>query len=91
MLARKIGEEKFKKFIEDTKLLKNSDIQLEEVGNPIKFKWNKCKLETISRTWNYNNAITSNDYLRFNIKWWKNCKTQLDKIEENRNITVDNL
>ena len=48
LLARKIGEEKFKKFIEDTKLLKNPDIQLEEVGNPIKFKWNKCKLETVS-------------------------------------------
>ena len=80
LLARKIGEEKFKKFIEDTKLLKNPDIQLEEVGNPIKFKWNKCKLrDYFLWTWNYNNAITSNDYLRFNIKWWKNCKTQLDK------------
>ncbi len=55
LLARKIGEEKFKKFIEDTKLLKNSDIQLEEVGNPINFKWNKCKLETIS----YGHGITT--------------------------------
>ncbi len=48
LIARKIGEEKFKQFIDDTKLLKNSDIQLEEVGSPIKFKWNKCKLETVS-------------------------------------------
>ncbi len=55
LLARKIGEEKFKKFVEDTKLLKNPDIQLEEVGNPIKFKWNKCKLETIS----YGHGITT--------------------------------
>ena len=55
MLARKIGEEKFKKFIQDTKLLKNPDIQLEEVGNPIKFRWNKCKLETIS----YGHGITT--------------------------------
>ncbi len=55
LLARKIGKEKFKKFIEDTKLLKNPDIQLEEVGNPIKFKWNKCKLETIS----YGHGITT--------------------------------
>ncbi len=47
-IARKIGKEKFKEFIEDTNLLKTSDIQLEEVGNPIKFKWNKCKLETVS-------------------------------------------
>ena len=55
LLARKIGEEKFKKFIQDTKLLKNPDIQLEEVGNPIKFRWNKCKLETIS----YGHGITT--------------------------------
>ena len=55
LLARKIGEEKFKKFIKDTKLLKNPDIQLEEVGNPINFKWNKCKLETIS----YGHGITT--------------------------------
>ena len=48
MIARKIGEEKFKKFIQDTKLLTKPDIQLEEVGKPIKFKWNKCKLETVS-------------------------------------------
>ena len=31
LLARKIGEEKYKKFINDTKLLSNSQIQLEEV------------------------------------------------------------
>ena len=47
-IARKIGEEKFKDFIEDSNLLKTSDIELEEVGNPIKFDWNKCKLETVS-------------------------------------------
>ena len=47
-IARKIGEEKFKDFIEDSNLLKTSDIELEEVGTPIKFDWNKCKLETVS-------------------------------------------
>ena len=47
-IARKIGEEKFKDFIEDSNLLKTSDIELEEVGIPIKFNWNKCKLETVS-------------------------------------------
>ena len=46
MIARKIGEEKFKKFINETNLLKSPNLQLEEVGNPIKFNWNKCKLET---------------------------------------------
>ena len=48
LIARKIGEEKYKKFIKDAQLLKNSEIQLEEVGSPIKFDWNECKLETIS-------------------------------------------
>ena len=55
LLSRKIGENKFKKFIEDTKLLKNPNIQLEEVGNPIKFNWNKCKVETVS----YGHGITT--------------------------------
>ena len=35
LIARKIGEEKFKKFINESRLLKNPDLQLEEVGNPI--------------------------------------------------------
>ncbi len=48
LIARKVGEEKFKQFIKNTKILKSPDLQLEEVGNPINFKWNKCKLETVS-------------------------------------------
>ena len=48
LIARKIGEEKFKQFLEKTKLLKSPNLQIEEVGNPLSFKWNKCKLETIS-------------------------------------------
>ena len=48
LIARKIGEEKFRKFIENTNLLESPELQLEEVGNPIDFKWNKCKLETVS-------------------------------------------
>ncbi len=48
LIARKVGEEKFKQFIKNTKILKRPDLQLEEVGNPINFKWNKCKLETVS-------------------------------------------
>ena len=55
IIARKIGQEKFKKFITDTKLLKTSEIQLEELGNPIGFEWNKCKLETVS----YGHGITT--------------------------------
>ena len=48
ILAKKIGEEKYRKFIKKTKLTKNPDIELEEVGVPHRLKWNKCKLETIS-------------------------------------------
>ena len=55
LIARKIGEEKYKKFIDDSNLLKNPDIQLEEVGTPLEFDWNKCKLETVS----YGHGITT--------------------------------
>ncbi len=48
VLAKKIGEEKFKEFILKTKITKNPLIELEEVGIPHKLKWNKCKLETIA-------------------------------------------
>ena len=47
-IARKIGEEKYKKFIEDSKLLETPDLEIEEVGHPINFNWDKCKLETVS-------------------------------------------
>ena len=47
-IAKKIGEKKFKRFLEKTKILKSPDFELEEIGNPLNFEWNKCKLETIS-------------------------------------------
>ena len=55
MIAKKIGEKKYKEFLEVSHLLKNPDIQLEEVGYPVKFNWNKCKLETVS----YGHGITT--------------------------------
>ena len=48
ILAKKVGEENYKRFIKKTKLTKNPEIELEEVGTPHQLKWNKCKLETIS-------------------------------------------
>ena len=48
MLAQKIGEQNYKNFINDTNLLNTPNFQLEEVGRPLNFNWNKCKLETIS-------------------------------------------
>jgi cell division protein FtsI (penicillin-binding protein 3) len=48
MLARKIGEKDYKEFINKTNLLSTPDFQLEELGSPLRFKWDKCKLETVS-------------------------------------------
>ena len=48
VLARKVGEKNFKEFIKKTKLTKDPEIELEEVGFPHKFEWNRCKLETVS-------------------------------------------
>ena len=48
ILAKKIGEKKYKEFIKKTKLTNNPVIELEEVGVPHQLRWNRCKLETIS-------------------------------------------
>ena len=48
ILAKKIGEDRFKEFIKKTSLTKSPEIELEEVGSPHKLSWNKCKIETIS-------------------------------------------
>ncbi|MDC0619256.1 penicillin-binding protein 2, partial [Pelagibacteraceae bacterium] len=48
MLAKMIGEQKFREFIKTTKLIESPELQIEEVGVPHKIKWEKCKLETVS-------------------------------------------
>ena len=48
ILAKKIGEDRYREFIKKTKINNNPEIELEEIGVPHKLKWNKCKLETIS-------------------------------------------
>jgi len=55
MIARQIGEIKLKNFIEKLGLLKIADFELEEIGQPHNFKWEKCKLETVS----YGHGITT--------------------------------
>ncbi len=47
-IVRKIGEEKYKQFLKDLNLFDSPKFELDEIGNPIPFNWNKCKLETIS-------------------------------------------
>jgi len=55
MIARQIGEKKLKNFIENLGLLNVIDFELEEIGQPLKFNWGKCKLETVS----YGHGITT--------------------------------
>ena len=55
MIARQIGETRFKNFIENLGLLKVINFELEEIGQPLSFKWEKCRLETVS----YGHGITT--------------------------------
>jgi len=48
MIGRKVGKEKLKSFLERLGLLKTINFELEEIGRPLSFKWEKCKLETVS-------------------------------------------
>jgi|TARA_B110000211_G_scaffold129027_1_gene148222 cell division protein FtsI (penicillin-binding protein 3) len=48
MIGRKIGEKKLNAFLENLGLLKTLDFELEEIGKPLNFNWEKCKLETVS-------------------------------------------
>jgi len=55
MIARLVGKKKLKSFLENLSLLKPINFELEEIGQPLKFNWNKCKLETVS----YGHGITT--------------------------------
>ncbi len=47
-IAKKIGKEKYERFLTELNLLNSPKFELDEIGSPIPFSWNKCKLETIS-------------------------------------------
>jgi cell division protein FtsI (penicillin-binding protein 3) len=48
-IARKIGKEKYKFFLEELNLLNTPNLEIDEVSTPSKLDWkNKCKLETVS-------------------------------------------
>ncbi len=55
MIAREIGENNFKIFLNKLNLLKKPNLEINEVGTPLKFRWDKCKLETVS----YGHGITT--------------------------------
>ncbi len=54
-IAQKVGLENFKEFLENLDLLNKIQFDIEEVGNPIPFKWGKCKLATSA----YGHGITT--------------------------------
>ena len=55
LIARKIGKDKYKKFLEKINLLNTVNFELDEIGTPLRFRWDKCKLETVS----YGHGITT--------------------------------
>ncbi len=54
-IARSIGQEKLRGFLENLNLLNTINFELDEIGSPLNFLWNKCKLETVS----YGHGITT--------------------------------
>ena len=48
MIAEKLEKESYKEFLNKIHLLEKAKLEIDEIGTPINFKWNKCKLETIS-------------------------------------------
>jgi cell division protein FtsI (penicillin-binding protein 3) len=86
MIGRKIGKEKLKNFLEKLGLLKTINFELEEIGRPLSFNWEKCKLETVS----YGHGITTTPLQAatayasitnggYNIKPTLNLKSDLNK------------
>jgi cell division protein FtsI (penicillin-binding protein 3) len=54
-IGQKIGEEKFKSFLNKIGVLETIDFDIQEVGKPIPINWGKCKLATVS----YGHGITT--------------------------------
>ncbi len=47
-IAKKIGRKEFIRFINKMNLLEKPEIELSELGQPLDFNWEKCRLETVS-------------------------------------------
>ena len=54
-IAKQVGKEKFINFITQSNLMNRPSIQLSELGQPLSFNWEKCRLETVS----YGHGITT--------------------------------
>ena len=47
-IGQRLGIDKLKSFLDKIGVLKKIDFDIEEVGEPIPFRWGKCKLATVS-------------------------------------------
>ena len=47
-IARKIGVQNYKNFLNSLELFEKINFELEEIGTPLPFKWKNCTLETAS-------------------------------------------
>ena len=47
-IAQKVGIEKYKNFLNSLELFETFNLDLEKIGNPLPFRWGKCKLATAS-------------------------------------------
>tara|TARA_Y100001970_G_scaffold95263_1_gene120041 strand:+ start:3478 stop:5208 length:1731 start_codon:yes stop_codon:yes gene_type:complete len=47
-IAQKVGGEKMRDFLENIGVLNKIEFDIEEVGEPLSFRWGKCKLATAS-------------------------------------------
>ena len=54
-IAQELGIKKFKSFLEKIGIINKIEFDIEEVGQPINFRWGKCKLATSS----YGHGITT--------------------------------
>jgi cell division protein FtsI (penicillin-binding protein 3) len=54
-IAQKLGDEKYKLFLNSLGLINKINFDIEEVGTPLSFNWGKCKLATSS----YGHGITT--------------------------------
>ena len=54
-IAQKVGEEKYKDFLNSLELFNKINFDIGEIGTPLSFKWGKCKLATTS----YGHGVTT--------------------------------
>ncbi len=91
MIAQELGEEKFKDFLHKINLLNMVNFELDEIGKPLNFKWDKCKLETIS----FGHGITTTPlqaasaYAVITNGGYKiNPTLNFDKIKKNNKVKI---